>query len=166
MHLDSSTREIPLTKGYIAVVDAADYPMVCKWSWAADVHQGTVYAIRGFKVHGRSHTVYLHRTLLLPEDGQVIDHVDGDGLNNRRSNLRIAVQSENCWNSALHSSNRSGFKGVYWDARKAKWGHPFGRLPLACFSATSRLQKRPPQHTKRRRIGCTASSSSRSSGDE
>ena len=50
-----------------------------------------------------------------------IDHIDGDGLNNRLENLRQATRSENCWNRGAQSTNTSGYKGVCWHKNRNKW---------------------------------------------
>jgi Rieske Fe-S protein len=53
--------------------------------------------------------------------GLVIDHIDGDGLNNRRANLRLAAHAENMRNQRLRSDSTSGHKGVNWDSTRGKW---------------------------------------------
>ena len=68
------------------------------------------------KVNGK--TIGLHRALLGDPDGFVVDHINGDGLDNRRVNLRICSHSENMQNRRIHGSNKCGEKGVYLDARR------------------------------------------------
>lgn len=63
----------------------------------------------------------LTKILMNPEENKVIDHIDGDRANNRRSNLRIANLSENAWNTALMTTNSSGYKGVYFHKASGKY---------------------------------------------
>ena len=75
------------------------------------------YAYR--KVRGVS--VFLHHMILPHREGYVVDHVNGQGLDNRRQNLRYATYSQNSCNQRLRSDNMSGVKGVSWDARDRNW---------------------------------------------
>lgn len=54
-------------------------------------------------------------------DGEVVDHIDGDGLNNCRDNLRVATSSQNAWNVGITRRDSSGFKGVVWEKQTSKW---------------------------------------------
>lgn len=125
---DGTTIEIPLTRGYVAVVDAVDSDLL-EQNWHALVSQSDrcVYAKRTMGGHGREKPKYMHIIILerilgreLCED-DLADHVDTNSLNNRRSNLRLATYSENSWNSSKRSDNHSGFKGVYWKKGHRKW---------------------------------------------
>lgn len=122
---DGATREIDLGNGYVAIVDAADYRTVRPYSWAPLIgHNGKVYAM----AHGgtRRGTVYLHRLIAGTTAGQETDHRDGDGLNNRRANLRTASPSQNRANmgkprrpdGAAHTSQ---YKGVTWRKDMDSW---------------------------------------------
>jgi HNH endonuclease/AP2 domain len=113
---------ITLTKGFIAVIDVADVPLVEGFNWTALVRPHAVYAYRRLTVSGRSGPcVLLHRAILGIEDDRQGDHIDCDGLNNRRSNLRIATRSENQRNQRRSRANTSGIKGVTWDTGAQKW---------------------------------------------
>lgn len=63
----------------------------------------------------------LHRLLLDPPSDMVIDHINGNALDNRRENIRVCTISENLKNRKMASHNKSGFKGVYLDDRKKKY---------------------------------------------
>lgn len=107
---------IPLTKGYSTVIDKADYPLVSQYRWQATLRRkGRVYARRGTWVNGRRVAIYLHRLLLQPKSGEVIDHIDCDGLNNRRSNIRICTTQQNLAR-APQRLGRTGYRGV-WRSR-------------------------------------------------
>jgi len=65
---------------------------------------------------GKQKTIYLHRTIMdcIPNDGKVVDHINGNTLDNRKENLRICTQADNCVNRRKNRNNTSGFKGVRW----------------------------------------------------
>lgn len=113
---------IPLTQGFVALVDDADYERVCQFNWMADVKPKTVYAIRAtVKDDGRKTTQYLHRFILGVTDRRVqVDHRDHNGLNCQRYNLRPATNQQNCQNSRSRGG-ASQFKGVAWNKQKRKW---------------------------------------------
>ena len=121
IQIDGAIARIQLTKRYVAIIDAADVPVADGLNWSAKVNPWTVYAQRSIrKPDGRWTTIYLHR-ILLGDDPRQVDHIDGDGLNNRRSNLRWATHAENQRNSRRAVTNTSGFKGVHWHARDRRW---------------------------------------------
>ena len=99
------TKEIPLTKGKVALVDEEDFEELSKHRWSFDGR----YAIR--MEDGKK--IYLHREALKVGEGKVTDHVNRDRLDNRKSNLREASYQQNSSNSKLHSHNTSGYRGVY-----------------------------------------------------
>jgi hypothetical protein len=126
--VDGIVTYVPLTKGYTAVVDTADLHIVGEWQWSASVRCTKagevmcVYAQRRVTLpDGKSKLVSLHREILNPGDGLDVDHIDCDGLNNRRSNLRVATRAQNTMNRRLLPTNTSGFRGVCFDKRKNRW---------------------------------------------
>lgn len=111
-------REIPLTKGMVALVDDEDYARLNPYKWSAQKHRNTYYA-QGW-VQGR--TVLMHRFIKAVSDRHVLlDHKNRNGLDNRRDNLRIATHGENRSNSKSSKNNTSGFRGVSWYKRYRKW---------------------------------------------
>lgn len=119
----TKTKEIPLTQGKIAIVDAADYEWLNQWKWCAwkvKTHH-TYYAIRTQRINGKNTTIRMHRLILDAKGGEQADHIDGNGLNNSRDNLRIATPLQNTHNSRRPINNTSGYKGVYWHKRTGKW---------------------------------------------
>jgi len=67
---------------------------------------------------------YLHQLVFLMHHGYIpsnIDHIDGNGSNNRIENLRLATVSENMYNTKINTKNTSGFKGVHFNKQKQKW---------------------------------------------
>lgn len=65
--------------------------------------------------------IYLHRVVAGAVGKQIVDHINGDKLDNRKDNLRICSQSFNCFNSKLSKNNTSGFRGVSWLKCSGKW---------------------------------------------
>lgn len=128
---DPNALLVPLTQGYFAVIDAADVDLVAGRSWFAIRDEYTTYA--GTMVGRR--TLRLHQLLVyggrVGRDKQA-DHIDLDGLNNRRSNLRKSTNEQNVQNQKLKSSNRTGFKGVYV-RENGKFGAEISRVHLGTF---------------------------------
>lgn len=117
-------REIQLSQGYAALVDDEDYGRVSGFRWVALVVRNVVYAVRRFKRDdGKWTTTYLHRFLMGEPKGLMVDHIDGNGLNNQRSNLRLATNSQNQANARKSVTNKSGYKGVHW----VSWGKAGGK---------------------------------------
>jgi hypothetical protein len=81
----------------------------------------TPYAVRSVRQNGKSRRIYMHRAIMGAAKGQQVDHIDGDGLNNCRYNLRLATAAENQHNARRRIDNISGYKGVYWKMAQRKW---------------------------------------------
>ncbi|NLF02336.1 MAG: hypothetical protein GX601_15300 [Anaerolineales bacterium] len=111
-------QSIPLTRGYVTLVDDADYPTVSRWKWQ---YVGNSYAGRFVITDGKSKCVYLHRFLLDAPPDQRVDHINGDPLDNRRENLRLVTARQNVQNSRCAHHSLSGQKGVAWYRRKERW---------------------------------------------
>lgn len=123
-------REIVLTQGKKALVDDADFDLISSFTWSAQGGNKRWYARRHAEVspgvwHG---VVYMHRMVLeaalgrpIPTKVQV-DHINGDGLDNRRCNLREATSSQNIRNRVLRERGASSrFLGVAWHRRDLVW---------------------------------------------
>lgn len=109
-------REIQLTRGKVALVDDEDFELVSKYKWKYLHNKGRN---TGYAQH--SELGLMHRFLLQPPRELLIDHVDKDGLNNSRGNLRLATRSQNAMNRGKQRDNTSGYKGAYWDKRRGTW---------------------------------------------
>jgi hypothetical protein len=115
---------IPLKGGRLAKVDDDDYPIVCQYKWWIQDHKTRFYArTNGPTIRGRRRGLLMHRLIfgLRFKDGKQIDHVNSDGLDNRRCNLRLCTNQENQFNRRRHGKFSSRFKGVYWDKRVGRW---------------------------------------------
>lgn len=115
-------KQIPLSQGLFALVDDEDYDRLMVHRWYANRSFNTFYVNRKIKVKGkRSYedgrdcraVVSMHREILSATPGQIIDHRDGDGLNNQKSNLRLCNGSQNCMNRRKSTKQYTSiFKGV------------------------------------------------------
>lgn len=128
IRIEGDVAYVPLTKGYEAVIDAADVPLVEDASWCAKIARNgdgsirTVYAEKGFAgIGGRIIMTLMHRMLIGAPKSSMVDHVNGNGLDNRRLNLRLATSSENAHNRRINRNNTSGLKGVCFDKSAGKW---------------------------------------------
>lgn len=112
---------IPLTQGYSAMVDDEDFEWLMQWKWRASVKSNTVYAITGIKCDGRRTSMLMHRAILRVTDSKIdVDHGDGNGLNNRRENIRPCTHAQNLANSGSRGGS-SKFKGVCWSKGNNRW---------------------------------------------
>lgn len=109
---------IPLTRGKVAVIDFSDFEKVRDLNWQALRGSKTWYAVT--TVERRQ--IYMHRLLMSAGKNQLVDHKDGDGLNNRRQeNLRFATNHQNHQNRSYYPVGSSRFKGVYFHKPAKKW---------------------------------------------
>jgi len=110
-------KTIPLNNGKETLVDDEDYPELSKYKWCCSSGN---YAIRHKGKMGES--VFMHREILGLKRGEnMVDHVDRDGLNNQRSNLRLCTISQNAINRRLPNRNKSGYRGVHWNKAHDRW---------------------------------------------
>ena len=111
-------REIALTNGGVALVDDEDYELVSQYKWFKVLCKKTWYAWTTTNKHIRMHRLIMD----FPESG-IIDHTNHNGLDNRRSNLRMATHSLSQANRRKQSNNTSGYKGGYRMAkgRRKQW---------------------------------------------
>lgn len=115
-------RKIKLTQNKFALVSDRDYYKLNKFKWYPDKGTNTFYVVRNSKdIFGKHLKVRMHHDILGKFVGKEIDHKDGNGLNNQRSNLRICSHSENQHNRNKYKCNTSGYKGVSWHKGKSKW---------------------------------------------
>ncbi len=114
---DGTVMRIPVTGGYIAYVDAADYPEISRWRW----HMKSGYAMR--VENGRQ--IYMHREIMKPPKGKVVDHIHGNRMDNTRANLRNVTPAENRRNHPKHRGSSSRYFGVSYLRKRDKWQAAF-----------------------------------------
>ena len=121
-------KTINTSNGYTFSVDEQDFENVSKWKWIVIKKHNVFYVVRNVYIGGgRSNKkykrLYLHRFLFGNDcDGKIVDHLDGNGLNNSRSNLRIVSHQQNLRNrEGCQSNSKSGYRGVYWHKQREKW---------------------------------------------
>lgn len=114
-------RLIPLTRGYSAIVDDADYKFLMRWKWYAARQPMTFYAARSTKKKGKKVTVWMHRVINKTPRGKLTDHIDGNGLNNHRRNLRAVTHQDNMLNNTRHKIGSSRYRGVSWHRGLQRW---------------------------------------------
>jgi len=110
-------KEITLTQGQIALVDDEDYNMLMRYKWHAAKCNNIFYAVTTYRDAGKQINLFMHRMLLNPQKGKIIDHIDHNGLNNQKHNIRICTYSDNAQNRK--GKGNSKFKGVYY--RRGKY---------------------------------------------
>ena len=125
---------IPLNHGREALVDTEDLPRVAAHRWYAACEDGRWRAQRGERVRegdrARVRTIRMANFILGAPPGAHVAHVNGDGLDNWRANLRLSTPREEGARRRLNRNNRSGYRGVSWHAQTGKWRAGIVRRPL------------------------------------
>ncbi len=117
-----SFRKISLTQGQTAIVDAEDYEKLSGCKWYVIRKGRTFYAERADRGGRKKRNIPMHRQILDEPAGKCIDHINHNGLDNRRANLRIVTQEQNNWNKRKKSGNCSSqYKGVSWQKSSGRW---------------------------------------------
>jgi len=114
--------KIPLTQGKFTIIDDEDYDKIKELKfYVVKQKSGVCYARYTIKNSGNKKGI-LHRIILNVQKDQFCDHINGDGLDNRRCNLRIATKVQNAINSHKYITGvNSKYKGVSWDKKMYKW---------------------------------------------
>ena len=128
-------KKIPLTQGKFAIVDDEDFDSLNRYSWCATERGGTFYAERGSKKNGRCCGYKMHRVIMKAPRGMIVHHINGDGLDNRKCNLRILTyrqhtqehrdcvyfHSDNhAWVAQININHKTIHLGIFPEKRDAK----------------------------------------------
>lgn len=113
-------KQISLTQGFFALVDDADFNWLDQFKWHVHRTGRTIYARRRISEES---LLYMHRLILglNSDDKRNADHINNNGLDNRRVNLRLCTKQENGFNQRVKIGGSSNFKGVCWDSSVGKW---------------------------------------------
>jgi hypothetical protein len=116
-------RRIPLTQEKYAIVDPEDFERLNKHKWHASKWGNTFYAIRCAGPRNKTKYIRMHREIIHPPDHLVVDHINHNGLDNRKANIRPATRAQNNYNRLnIKSDNSSSkYKGVSWRKRRKRW---------------------------------------------
>lgn len=136
-------KKITLGNGNYTLVDDEDYLKLSKYKWSETKpgHRRCTYARTNVKgPDGKYYTERMHRMVmgLNKGDGLVVDHINGDGLDNRKCNLRVVTVKENSVNVAKHRGNNSGYKGVSFRKDRNRWRVEIRKNYKTVFRAFSR----------------------------
>jgi hypothetical protein len=112
------TKEIDLTKGLKALVDDEDFERLSVYKWYA--HSGYAYR-RVTTAPKKNKLIGMHRVIINANEGEYIDHIDGDKLNNQKNNLRLCSYAQNNYNQNLPKRNITGFKGITQHPDTKRW---------------------------------------------
>jgi hypothetical protein len=116
-------KEIPLTQGKFALVDDEDYDWLMQWKWFAINSHRIWYVARSMRIGLRKYNkklrFYMHREVMKTPSNLEVDHINGNGLDNQKNNLRNCTRRENMQN--LHTTSSSKFPGVCWISSRCKW---------------------------------------------
>jgi len=107
-------KKIYLTQGKVTIVDDDMFEELSKFKWS---FLSSGYARRAV---GQK-SILMHREIMKATVGGYVDHINGNKLDNRKSNLRICTMYENGANRGVNKNNKSGYKGVSWDSQRNKW---------------------------------------------
>lgn len=112
--------KIDLGNNQFALVDFEDYEYLNELKWHIYKNGNHLYARSSFYDNKKQKNILMHRLILEPK-GKCIDHINGNGLDNRKCNLRICERHQNALNRKKNINNSSGFKGVSWFKPSQKW---------------------------------------------
>jgi hypothetical protein len=113
-----------LSQGLFAVVDDQDYEWLNQWRWTAHLGPGgrvAAYRKVGQNKGHMSRNLWMHRVILNAPTEAEVDHINGDSLDNRRENLRLATRAQNLRNRRTFKNSKSRYKGVVYNPLNGKW---------------------------------------------
>jgi hypothetical protein len=116
-------KEIQLTQGMVALVDDEDFERLSQYKWYALADGNTFYARRHIRGEdGKQKVIQMHREILkLTAKNIECDHINHNGIDNQKHNLRCCTRAENSMNQMSRRGSSSKYKGVSWYKTKCKW---------------------------------------------
>ena len=117
-----SFRRIYLGEGLWTILDQEDYYRYGSFKWSFMGNRGKIYAVRGIRIGKEKITILpLHREIMKPPKRRIVDHKNGDSLDNRRANLRLATRAQNSYNCRKRKNTTSKYIGVSFDKPTKDW---------------------------------------------
>jgi len=113
-------KRIELTRGKYALIDNEQYDLISLFRWCY-VPACRGYAVVKLYICGKQYQIYMHRLVMNAIEGVSVDHIDGNGLNNQKSNLRICTHQENIMNQKKQENRASIYKGVSFHGQNKNW---------------------------------------------
>ena len=129
-------KRIPLTQGFYSLINDCDYELVSRYKWQMHFDGYNRYAIHSYQTDNGIRKLRMHRLILGVTGTTVVDHINGNGLDNRRENIRECEQRENIRNRIKTSNTRSRYKGVTWHSNKWRARISVGgkKFYLGCYT--------------------------------
>lgn len=112
-----ATIEIPLSRGKVVLIDEADWPLVSQHKWYLHPSKKHQYARAGRS----GNKILLHRFIMDAPRHMMVDHIDGNGLNCTRANMRLCNNAQNQWNARRRVAGRDDPTGLHWNEQKKRW---------------------------------------------
>jgi hypothetical protein len=123
MRYGCAFRRIPLGEGKYVIVDPEDYYRFGSFRWSDMGGSSKIYAMRTIRdKNGKIKVVALHKEIMKPPRGRVVDHWNGNSQDNRKANLRIATYLQNAYNRGKKKNATSKYIGVSFDKQTKSWG--------------------------------------------
>lgn len=125
-------KKIPLTQAKHALVDDEDYEHLTQWKWHVGRSRNTdkFCARRTDRTNGITY-LFMHRVILKAPEDMEVDHIDGNPLNNQKSNLRLCTRTQNNQSRRMFRHNKSGYKGVWRNSKGKPW--------MACITVSGKV---------------------------
>lgn len=117
-------KKINLTQDKVTIVDDEDYVYLIQWKWFYHIDKKsgrTGYAYANDRVNNKPISLRMHRLIMQPPIDMEVDHINGNGIDNRKMNLRICSHKDNSRNLRTKKINKSGYRGVFYDNERCKW---------------------------------------------
>jgi hypothetical protein len=125
--------EIKLTRGFVALVDDEDYEYINQWKWCVTECKGRRYATRAYKENGKNHYLFLHRVIMQTPINLVVDHMDHNGLNCQKHNMRNCTRKQNLQNKLPQKNSSSKYLGVSYSKEMKKFRADINDVFLGYF---------------------------------
>lgn len=149
---NTEDKKIELTQGKVTIVSAEDFDYINQWKWSYDAHNNCAVRSQFIRRDGKkqiSKTILMHNLIMGTSKGKDTDHINGDRLDNRKSNLRVCTHRDNQRNMKMHKDNTSGYKGVS-KSREGRWVVKIGNKYIATFNDIVEAAKRYNTEAKAR----------------